>query len=408
MRNQLARKVLSSAVAGALSVVLAVSAGAYTFNYTVPDMRLPVAQSGDSACPVPLHMPTSPGAVNRRWSTALGVSPVTILTSDQTPSGRPAEIQNTILESFAVWTGVSGTALIPASLAPLASTATQNACSSDGLNSICFDQSDAGFTPGVLAFTRVISADHIGAQIGAGAPATQIGQILDADIYFNPQDSHTQFATPAALASNPSAYDLESVLTHELGHFFGFSHSAVWSAMLFPYAPAPGTFTGSRPTAQQPDAPLSDDDRTGLRVLYPDPADSVHIGEISGRILPANPLSLPAAPGGVTGIYAAHVVALDATSGSVIAGVLGGWSCSGAGPAQFDGSYLIAGLPVSPSTAYKLYAEPLKGAVDPSSFVNATQTVCRNASTDPGWPATYSCVVPAVDTNFTARVLGSP
>jgi hypothetical protein len=353
-------------------------------------------------------MPTSPGAVNRRWSTALGVSPVTILTSDQTPSGRLAEIQNTILESFAVWTGVSGTALIPASLAPLASTATQNACSSDGLNSICFDQSDAGFTPGVLAFTRVISADHIGAQIGAGAPATQIGQILDADIYFNPQDSHTQFATPAALASNPSAYDLESVLTHELGHFFGFSHSAVWSAMLFPYAPAPGAFTGSRPTAQQPDAPLSDDDRTGLRVLYPDPADSVHIGEISGRILPANPLSLPAAPGGVTGIYAAHVVALDATSGSVIAGVVGGWSCSGAGPAQFDGSYLIAGLPVSPPTAYKLYAEPLKGAVDPSSFVNATQTVCRNASTDPGWPATYSCVVPAVDTNFTTRVLGSP
>jgi hypothetical protein len=86
-------------------------------------------------------------------------------------------------------------------------------------------------------------------------------RILDADIYFNPSDSRTAFATPQALAADPTAYDFESVLTHELGHFLGFSHSAVWSAIMFPFAPAPGTFSGMRPTAQQPDAPLGDDDR---------------------------------------------------------------------------------------------------------------------------------------------------
>ena len=74
--------------------------------------------------------------------------------------------------------------------------------------------------------------------------------------------------------------------------------------MMYPYAPGPGTFTGARPTAQQPDAPLSDDDRTGLRILYTSPTDLVNIGSIRGRILPANPLSLPASPPGVTGISA--------------------------------------------------------------------------------------------------------
>ena len=58
---------------------------------------------------------------------------------------------------------------------------------------------------------------------------------------------------------------------------------------MFPIAPPQGQITGTRPTNQSPDAPLSDDDRTGLRVLYPDPTDSVHIGAISGHVLPAKP-----------------------------------------------------------------------------------------------------------------------
>ncbi len=343
-----------------------------------------------------------------RWSTILGTSPVTILTQDQSSSGRLNEIEQAIQQSLAVWTGVAGTTLKPAVLGPLSRAAPANVCGADGLNSICFDQSDAAFTPGVLAFARVIAADHLGAQVGSSAPATEIGEILDADIYFNPGDSRTTFATPAALANSPSAYDLQSVLAHELGHFFGFSHSAVWSAMMFPFAPAPGTFTGTRPSLQQPDAPLSEDDRTGLRVLYPDAADTTHSGTITGRILAANPLSLPAVPAGVTGIFGAQVVALDAVSGNVIAGVLGGWSCSAAGPPQFDGSYRFQRLAVGPAQSYKIYTEPLNGAADPSTVSNAIRTLCRNLTTDPGWPSTAACVVPPVDTSFTTRVRPSP
>lgn len=377
-------------------------AEAYSFNEIVPDVRQPASVSGGSACPVPSHRLTAAGNIDLRWSTALNTNPVTVITVDQTTNGRLNEIEQVITQSVAVWTGVSGTTLAPASFSPLTRTAMQSSCGSDGLNSICFDQADAAFTPGVLAFTRVITADVIGQQVGTSPVSSEVGQILDADIYFNPSDSRVTFATPGALASaSPAAYDLESLLTHELGHFLGFSHSAIWRAMMFPFAPAPGTITGTRPTAQQLDGPLSDDDRTGLRVLYPDQADAVHSGSIRGRVLPANPLSLPLAPPGVSGVFGTHVVAVDANTGAVIAGAIGGWSCTAPGPAQFDGTYEIDRLAVGSN--YLVYAEPLNGVVDPAQVSNAIDTLCRNPVTDPGWPPQQACVVPGVDVSVTTR-----
>ena len=396
------RKLGASGVALLYGLWSVVAAHGYTFNEIVPDVRQPSNISGGSACPVRAHQLTSVGYFAVRWSTALGTNPKTILTQDQTAAGKLNEIEQVIQQSLNVWTGVSGTTLTPTSLAPLTRIASASGCNTDGVNSICFDQPDMAFTPGVLAFTRVVTADRIGIQLGSGPISTEVGQILDADIYFNPSDSMTSFATPLALGTNGKSYDLESILTHELGHVFGFSHSAVWTAMMFPFAPAPGTITGVRPTAQFPDAPLSEDDRTGLRVLYHDPLDTLYLGSIQGHILPANPVSLPAAPPGVTGIFAAHVVAVDASTGSVIAGSMGGWSCNAPGPVQFDGNYQIARLPVNRS--YKIYAEPLDGAMSPSEVTNALVTLCRNATTDPGWPPLQGCVVPAVDTLFTTRV----
>jgi hypothetical protein len=351
------------------------AAQAYSFNMIVPDVRQPVAISGGSACPVRAHQLTAAGSIAVQWSTALNTNPVTILTQNQTASGQLTEIEQAIAQSVAVWTGVSGTTLVPVTFSPLTRTTTQNACGSDGLNTICFDQADMAFTPGVLAFTRIIATDRLGIQVGSSAVSTQLGQILDADIYFNPSDANVTFATPQELPAAPKAYDLESVLTHELGHFLGFGHSAVWSAMMFPFAPAPGTISGTRPTEQQPDAPLGDDDRTGLRVLYPDPTDTLHVGSITGKISPANPLALPTFPLGVTGVFDTHVVAVDNATGAAVGATLGGWSCAAPGPAQFDGTYEIDGLAVGSS--YTVYAEALNGAVGPSQFVNATATLCR-------------------------------
>ena len=381
-------------------------AQAYSFNMIVPDVRQPVAISGGSACPVRAHQLAAAGSIAIQWSTALNTNPVTVLTQNLTTSGQLTEIEQAIAQSLSVWTGVSGTTLLPGTFMPLTRTSTQNACGADGLNSICFDQADMAFTPGVLAFTRVITTDLIGVQVGSSAVSTQLGQILDADIYFSPSDSNTTFATPQALPSFPKAYDLESVLTHEFGHFLGFSHSAVWDAMMFPFAPTPGTISGTRPTTQQPDAPLGDDDRTGLRVLYPDPADTLHQGSISGKISPANPLAMPPFPPGVTGVFGTHVVAVDNSTGAVIGATIGGWSCAAPGPSQFDGTYQIARLAVGAS--YTVYAEALNGAASPSQFNNATISLCRNTVTDPGWPPLQACVVPAVDISFTTRTRPGP
>jgi hypothetical protein len=176
-------------------------ASGYAFDEIVPDVRQPASVSGGSACPVAAHELIAPGSIAEQWSTVLGTDPVTILTQDQTPAGSLNEIEQTITQAMTVWTGVSGTTILPGTFAPITRTATQDACASDGVNSICFDQADGAFTPGILAFTRVITADVIGVQVGTGAPATQVGQILDADIYFDPGNAEITFATPAAILS---------------------------------------------------------------------------------------------------------------------------------------------------------------------------------------------------------------
>jgi hypothetical protein len=106
-----------------------------------------------------LGLPRRLASVDRAGSHGRGMEhrarnkPVTTLTQNQAGSGRLNELEKVITQSLAVWTGVSGTSLVPATIA-LTRTTTQNACGSDGVNSICFDQADAAFTPGILAYAR--------------------------------------------------------------------------------------------------------------------------------------------------------------------------------------------------------------------------------------------------------------
>ena len=396
-----------------LHLITPASGAAYGVNVMVADMRQPASQSGNTACPQATRADLSvAGGIRIQWSTSLGASPVTILTSDQTSAGRLNEIENTITQAFGVWTSVPGSKLVPSSLAPLARTSAQASCAADGVNSICFNQNDPAFSTGVLSFTRVVTADAIGERAsGSSAPSSFVGQILDADILVRPADSTMHFATPAALAANSTAYDLESVLTHEMGHTFGAGHSDVWRAIMFPFVLPAGTFVGTRPASGSPNAPLADDDRAAVRELYPDPSDTVYVGSIAGRILPANALDLSGT--GATGIFAAHVVAINAATGAVAAAAISGWSCSDPGPPVFDGSYRIAHLPVTPvgtagaTQTYQLYAEPLDGPVAPSDVFESS-VLCRNVLTDPGWPAQFACITPAPVTNFSTRIRSGP
>lgn len=394
----------------AIVLIFVIAAGpavhAYVFDTTIPSA---------GGCPQPDRWSLSlANPLTRRWSTSLPLAPPTVITaaSAQTDA-QLAEIEQAIADSFAAWTGVSGTTFnataYPGLVAPIVRVSAPNACSNDGetsidgLNTICFNQASAAFTTGVLAFTRVITANAPGVSAGSSVTSTFAGQILDADTLFRP-DGQGAFATPAGLATTQGkgAYDLESILAHELGHWFGLDHSPVWRAMMFPYAPPPGQFLGDRPTTQAPDGPLSDDDRTAIRALYPDPNDALHAGSILGRILPANPFALAAIPPTsagrfVTGAVGASVVAVDADSGSVVAGALSGWTCNASNPPlQFDGSFDIERLPLGHN--YVLYAEPLDGLVTPADLGDALDTLCPQNGPS-------ACALPPVNTNFNPRQL---
>ena len=403
------KRALTAATILALMFSAISQAGAlpYTVDSTIP-------QAG--GCPQPNRWNLSPAApLNRRWSTALPalLSPTILTIAPQNSSAQVAEINQAIVSSFGVWSGVAGTTFnatsYPGLFAPLEQVAAANSCSNDaennvdGLNTICFNQSSTAFTSGVLAFTRTITANAPGATVGAAGPAAFAGQILDADTLFR-NDGQATFATPGALAQpqGQGAYDLESLLTHELGHWMGLDHSAVIRAMMFPFAPPPGQFLGERPDASVPDGPLADDDRTGIRAEYPDPNDTLNVGAIRGRIVPANPFALatlaaPSPGSAVTGMVGAHVVAVDAGSGSVIAGTLGGWSCNPANPpTRFDGSFDLERLPVGHT--YNLYAEPLVGLALPGDFSNVLTGLCSSG-------VAPTCTSPPMNTNFNVRIL---
>ncbi len=370
-----------------------------------------------AGCPVhELWNLSAANPMNRQWSTSLPSAPATLVTAASAGSAAQlTEIEQAIANSFGAWFGVSGitfnTTAYPGLLSPLARVTSAESCTNDqesnvdGLNTICFNQASDGFTSGVLAFTRVIAANAPGASVGSGPPAAFAGQILDADTLFR-NDGQATFATPSGLASvqGAGAYDLESLLIHELGHWFALDHSGVWRSIMFPFAPPPGQFLGDRPTPQAPDGPLADDDRTGIRSLYPDPNDTLDIGAIRGQVLPANPFALALEPAPslgttVTGIFGAQVVAVDAATGAVIAGTLSGWSCNPASPpVQFDGSFNIERLPVGHS--YLIYAEPLTGVATPDDFSGALDDLCT--------AATPSCITPDVNTNFNPQFLPSP
>ena len=290
--------------------------------------------------------------MNRQWSTSLPSAPATLVTAASAGSARNSrKSSRRSRTSFGAWFGVTGTTFnattYPGLLAPLARVTSADSCTNDqesnvdGLNTICFNQPSDGFTSGVLAFTRVIAANSPGASVGSGPPAAFAGQILDADTLFR-NDGQATFATPPGSPPRKA----QALMTwnrfssHELGHWFALDHSGVWRSIMFPFAPPPGQFLGDRPTAQAPDGPLADDDRTGIRSLYPDPNDSLDIGAIRGpgaasKSLCACSRACPVRSGTtVTGIFGAQVVAVDAATGAVIAGTLSGLELQSSEPAR--------------------------------------------------------------------------
>jgi hypothetical protein len=75
---------------------------------------------------------------------------------------------------------------------------------------------------------------------------------------------------------------------------------------------------------------------------------------------------------------------------------------------QFDGTFSLQQLAVGSSQNYQIYAEPLDGPVILGNVIYNSTSLCRNASSDPGWPAQYACTVPPSAAPFSARLKPGP
>jgi hypothetical protein len=245
--------------------------------------------------------------------------------------GDPAQIVDA---SFQTWATAPNTALA-ISRAPDTSA---HSAAFDGINLICFtcqDKSSFGDSTDTLAVTVSTTSDAPGEDSKHGTSSTGPGQILDADIEFNP-DVH--WATGSSVTGDQQ--HLQTVATHEIGHFFGLDHSAIVRAIMFPFAPDVSTT-------------LSYDDVAGISQLYPKGAPDVPTGSIAGTVTLQ----------GGAGVFGAHVFA-DSTSSSLPLGPAVRKSPIGI-MSRPDGTYSINGVPPD---SYTVTAEPLDDPVTDSDI----------------------------------------
>ena len=169
------------------------------------------------------------------------------------------------------------------------------------------------------------------------------GNITESDIFFN-----TAFEWSTSGAA--TAFDLQSVATHEIGHFIGLGHSAVGetemqaggsrrvlgaASVMFPIAFSRGV------TA---DRDLQPDDVAGVSSLYPAGDFAQTTGQIQGRVRL-----------GGRGVFAAHVEAFNVRTGDLV----------GAFSLSREGEFLASGLEPG---LYVVRVEPLDDAATDSFF----------------------------------------
>lgn len=165
---------------------------------------------------------------------------------------------------------------------------------------------------------------------------TRTGEILESDIFFN-----STFSWSVAPGGEAGRFDVQSIATHEAGHFLGLGHSSLGEtearptggrrliasgAVMFPIAFTAGNIV---------DRELAPDDVAGVSDIYPDAGFRRSTGTLQGTVTKNG-----------RGVFGAHVVAFNPRTGDLV----GGFSLDTAG------KFAIAGL--APGV-YIVRVEPL-------------------------------------------------
>jgi hypothetical protein len=275
-----------------------------------------------------LHLTLSVGSTQRplKWD----VSRVRWFATDRGASGvTAAQFQTEVASAFATWEAV-----------PTASVAFQFV----GVTSASPSEDD-GIS--VFGFAAEPDLDRV---LGATSFVvdTLTGEIVESDVFFN-----SIFVWSTSAAGDAARFDLQSVATHEIGHFVGLGHSALGETEIRPeggrrvFASGAVMFPISLGRGVTKDRQLQPDDIAGVSDLYPDGDFNDTTGALSGRVTLNG-----------TEVIGAHVVAFNPRTGALI----GGFSLGQGGAFQING--------LTPG-AYVLRVEPLDDA-DVDSFFSPT------------------------------------